>query len=105
MTPEDIANTSAEFKRVHGATPSVLRSQSLADIDQHQSDLNTVIGGLDSLVTFYDGLVKHYQNLRDEAKDDRKKLERDFDDSKRAYWRVKSEGDRTRIEPPTPPQS
>lgn len=99
MNPQDISNIEQEYSRVHAVTPHVLAAQlspqTLASIDSHQTDLDGVIGSLESLVTFYDGTVKHYQNLRDVAQDKKKVLERDHDAAKRKYWQVKKEFDRT----------
>lgn len=99
MTPEDLARIEAEYERVHAATKSVLLSDNPADPDQHQTDLNTVMGGLDATITHFDGLVKHYQHLRDSTKDKKRDLERDFDASKRAYWRLRDEKKRSGISP------
>src|SRR5205085_1052844 len=90
---EDIGRIEAEYERGHGATKAVLQNRQdvqawLNELDQQQSALNQALDGLDDLETFYDGLVKRYQHLRDEATDKKRKLLRDFDDCKRQAIRI-----------------
>lgn len=95
MNPSDIQRIEAEAEQAHATTAVVLLAQDIAEPEAHQVTLNTAIGGLDSLVTHFDGLVKHYSNLRDQTKDLRRKLERDFDNTKAVYWRLRDEKKRT----------
>lgn len=100
FTPADISEIEGEYARVHAVTAHVLEAQlspeTLPTIDAHQTDLDCVIGSLESLETYYDGIVRKYQNLRDAVKDKRKVLERDHDAAKRKYWATRKEADRTR---------
>src|SRR5436190_12361474 len=95
MTPEDIALIEAEYERVHAATKSVLLSNSYPDCDAHQTELNTTISAIEGLEKHFDGLVKHYSHLRDVAAVQRRTLERDFENTKRAYWNLRKEADRS----------
>jgi hypothetical protein len=96
---EDIAAIEAEYERVHGLTPAILPLETLGDLDQHQNSLDNVLNALDLLETYYDGIVKKYQNLRDSVKDKKKALERDHDACKRRYWLLRNAGDRTGQKP------
>jgi hypothetical protein len=99
MKPEDIQDIEGEYARVHAVTPHVLEAQlspqTLSTIDQHQRDLNEVIGSLESLETHYDGIIKSHQVKLARTKDMRRMLERDFDDSKRKYWTVRKDFERS----------
>ena len=91
MNNEDIANAYMEFSRVHEVTPLILEAQlspqTLVSIDAHKADLNEVIGT-------FDDVVAYYGNMKNMAMNARKKLERDFEDSKARYWSIKKQYDR-----------
>lgn len=99
MTPEDLQNIDGEYSRVHAVTPHVLTAQytpqTLRSIDEHQRDLNEVIGALEGLEAHYEGIIKRTQALLGEVHAKKKNLDRDFDDCKRRYWTVKKEMDRS----------
>lgn len=102
MLPDDISNIYAEFDRVHAVTPLILQAQlspqTLPSIDAHKVELNDVIGSLEDLETYYDGLKKDAEIKKKQATDARKKLERNFEDCKARYWSLRKEFDRNPLQ-------
>lgn len=103
MQTDDIARAEARYEEAHAKTKRVLLAQDPNEPDAHQSELNEAIGGVEAMITFFDGKVREFQTLRDAAKDKKRNLERDFEDAKRAYWRLRDEAKRNRVEGPSKP--
>lgn len=95
MEINDLSNIEGEYARVHAITPLVLEAQytpqTLRSIDDHQRDLNEVIGALEGVEAYYEGIIKRAQASLGEVHVKRKNLDRDFEDAKRRYWTVKNE--------------
>lgn len=93
MTSEDITAIEAEYEKAYGSNRSALQSRQdvrgwVSELDQQQAAINQALDGIDALETHYNGEVKRYQQLRDEAADKKRKLTRAFDDCKRTAIRL-----------------
>ena len=89
LNPEDLQLIEESFQQALIGTDQAC-SAGIPDIQAHQGKIEEAIGGLESSITYYSRLVDHYKGFRDEQKDKKRKLERCYEQTKRAYWDLRS---------------
>ena len=88
LNPEDLMRIEESFQQALQGTDQACTG-GIADVHAHQDVIEAALGAIESEVTYFDKLSKHYQGLTAEAKDKKRKLERCFDRCQRYYWTLR----------------